>query len=231
MSSPAGDARVLLRLLRGLPRRGLQRDRLQAFYAPQAGDYDAFRERLLHGRGELLSLMEFAPGQVLVDLGAGTGSNLESLGPVARRLARADLVDLCPALLDVAWRRFDAWDNVRIVEQDAAIYDPGIAADRVLFSYSLTMMPGWHEALQNALRWLKPGGLLGVVDFRMPTGWLAGTFWRRWFAHDGVRLDANHQSTLRASLELLHFREGRGRVPWLPLRAPYYLFVGRKPGG
>lgn len=231
MSVPVGEARVLLRLLRGLPHRGAHQDRLQAFYAPQAGYYDAFRERMLHGRSRLLELMQFAPGQVLVDLGAGTGWNLESLGPCARELARADLVDLCPALLDVARRRFEGWSNVRVIEHDAASYDPGVRADRILFSYSLSMMPGWRAALQNALRMLKPGGLLGVADFRLPAGRIAAAFWRRWFAHDGVKLDPEHMAELRASFAELHCMERCGAVPWLPLRAPYYLFVGRKRAG
>ena len=42
---PGTDARVLLQLLRGQPRRGSQAERLQAFYGPQARGYDAFRER------------------------------------------------------------------------------------------------------------------------------------------------------------------------------------------
>ncbi|NEX21149.1 SAM-dependent methyltransferase, partial [Thiorhodococcus mannitoliphagus] len=49
----ATDARILMRLLLGQPRRGSHAERLQAFYAPQAADYDRFRERLLHGREAL----------------------------------------------------------------------------------------------------------------------------------------------------------------------------------
>lgn len=184
---------------------------------------------MLHGRARLLELMNFTPGQVLVDLGAGTGWNLEHLGPLGRELARADLVDLCPALLGVARRRFGEWPNVRVLEHDAATYEPGIGVDRVLFSYSLTMMPDWRTALRNAVRMLRPGGLLGVVDFGPPRRRLEGLFWRYWFAHDGVRLDAAHEAALRAALVPVYAESARGRVPWLPLRAPYYLFVGRKP--
>ena len=46
----AADARILWRLARGQPRQGDQATRLQAFYAPQAERYDAFRERLRYGR-------------------------------------------------------------------------------------------------------------------------------------------------------------------------------------
>lgn len=227
----AGDARVLWSLLRGLPRGRPHAAALQAFYAPQARQYDAFRERLLHGRTELLQRLDTEPGQTLVDLGAGTGRSVDLLGDDAARFARIDLVDLCPALLEVAARRCAGHGNTRLVQGDAAAYDPGQPVDRVLFCYSLSMMPDWRAALANACRMLQPGGRVGVVDFCPPAGRIAGAFWRSWFGHDGVRLDRAHQVELCALFEPLHFVERRGRVPFLPLlRAPYYLFVGRRPG-
>ena len=42
---------------------------------------------------------------------------------------------------------------------------PEGAADVVTFSYSLTMIPDWFAALENAAAMLKPGGTIGVVDF------------------------------------------------------------------
>ncbi|MGE5155158.1 MAG: class I SAM-dependent methyltransferase, partial [Bdellovibrio bacteriovorus] len=160
-----GDARVLLRLLRGQPRRGPLAERLQAFYAPQAVHYDSFRERLLHGRAELLERLAPEPGSWLVELGAGTGRNLAFLGDGLGSLGRIDLVDLCPALLDQARRRTRGLANVRVIEADAVRYRPERPVDCVFFSYSLSMIPDWEQALRNALAMLRPGGRLGVVDF------------------------------------------------------------------
>ena len=46
--------------------------------------------------------------------------------------------------------------------------------DRVFFSYSLSMIPRWREALDLAVRCVAPGGRLHVVDFgqqeHLPTG-------------------------------------------------------------
>ena len=56
------------------------RERLDAFYRGQADAYDDFRRRLLHGREELMGRLEFRPGDVWLDMGAGTGSNAELLG-------------------------------------------------------------------------------------------------------------------------------------------------------
>ena len=159
------DAAVLIQLLRGQSGSGTHAERLEAFYAPQAARYDTFRARLLHGRRELIDLLDPLPGDQVVELGGGTGANLEWFGARLARLRSFELVDICPALLDVARRRSAALRNVRIVRADAALYQPQAPVDSVYFSYALTMIPDWQRAIENAIAMLKPGGKLGVVDF------------------------------------------------------------------
>ncbi|MEO7432975.1 MAG: hypothetical protein ABIR62_13320, partial [Dokdonella sp.] len=104
-----------------------------------------------------------------------------------------------------------------------------------ILSYALTMIPDWRATIRNAITMLKPGGVLGVVDFYVSPappggshGWLTRAFWPTWFAHDGVRLDPEHLQTLRAHVPLHEIIEARASVPYLPLaRVPYYLFIGR----
>jgi S-adenosylmethionine-diacylgycerolhomoserine-N-methlytransferase len=234
-----GDAQVLLRLLRGQPRRGTLAERLEAFYAPQAAHYDAFRERLLRGRAELMERLAPAPGEVLVELGAGTGRNLDFLGARLAALGRVDLVDLCPALLEQARRRTRGLPNVRVVEADAVGYRPEGPVDCVYFSYALTMIPDWEGALRNALAMLRPGGRLGVVDFYVAQadpapglvrhGPLTRWFWPRWFGHDGVHPNPAHLTALQRLLPDHHLTEHRAPVPYLPgVRVPWYCFVGHR---
>jgi len=234
------DVRVLASLVRGQPRGGTHAERLQAFYAPQAAHYDAFRERLLHGRAELMAWMDPPPGARVVELGGGTGRNLDLLGDRLDGLASLELVDLCPALLAQARLRARRLANVRVIEADATTYRPAQPADLVYFSYALTMIPEWRPALMNALAMLRPGGILGVVDFyvseRDPApglarhGALTRAFWPRWFGHDGVHPNPEHLPTLRRLLPDHRLMEGQGPVPYLPgVRVPYYVFVGRVP--
>ena len=243
LSMLASDTMVLLHLLRG-QRGKLGEDshaqNLERFYAPQASRYDDFRDRLLHGREELLERLAPAPGSTVIELGGGTGRNLEFLGARMLSLDRVDVVDICPALLSQASERCARWPEVaHAVQADAATYDPGRLADCVYFSYSLTMMPDWRATLANALRMLRPGGLLGVVDFyvsdrELPSGFahhnaLERWFWQHWFAHDGVHLSEKHLPALAQCTEPIHVGEHMGSIPWLPgLRAPYFLYVGRK---
>jgi len=233
------EARVLYALARGTPRTGSHVERLQRFYAPQAQAYDAFREKLLHGRRELIDLLPTAAANRVVELGAGTGRNLELFGSRLAQLACAEAVDLCPALLAVARARLSHLPNVRVIEADATSYRAPEAVDVVYFSYALTMIPDWRAAIDNALGMLRSDGVLGVVDFHLPRlkaeeGWwsrraLGNHFWRTWFAHDGVYLSEQHLPYLRDQLRAQVCFERTSRVPFLPwLRVPYYIFVGRK---
>jgi S-adenosylmethionine-diacylgycerolhomoserine-N-methlytransferase len=223
------DARILWRLVCGKPGRGSHAENLQAFYGPQADGYDAFRARLLHGRPEMLAALDVKPGQVVVDLGCGTGSNLDILADRADSADRLILVDLCPALLAKARARASGRPNVMLLEGDAARWSPPTIADRVILSYALTMMPDWQKVIGNAKRMLKPGGRIGVVDFYLPDGAnrIESLFWRKWFAHDGVELSSLRLAELRREFPQHHCFEMRGTVPYLPgLRVPYFYFVG-----
>jgi len=234
-----GELQVLWRLLRGQPKSGSLAERLTAFYAPQAAQYDAFRERLLHGRAELMQRLAPPPGATVLELGAGTGRNLGFLGERVADLGAVELVDLCPALLALARQRTADLPNVRVIEADAVTYQSTQLFDVVYFSYALTMIPNWEGALHNALALLKPGGKLGVVDFYVSEAQpaaglvrhaaLTRWFWPRWFGHDGVHPQPAHLPTLRRLLPDHELSEHRASVPYLPgVRVPYYVFVGKK---
>jgi S-adenosylmethionine-diacylgycerolhomoserine-N-methlytransferase len=217
--------------------------RLENFYAGQADQYDAFRRRLLPGREDLYQRIDTPEGGTWVDLGGGTGANLEAIGPQIGRLGQLYVVDLSPSLLAVAQRRVHdrGWSQVQVVHADACRFRPPQgAADVVTLSYSLTMIPDWFAALENARAMLRPGGLIGVVDFyvsrKYPApgharhGWPTRTFWPAWFGCDNVFLSPDHMPYLHHVFQPQHFFEGRAAVPYLPLgRVPYYAFIGRKP--
>lgn len=248
----ASDLRILYHLALKPVRGKDHAARMESFYAGQAGAYDDFRKRLLKGRQELWNLIPPPPGGTWLDMGGGTGANLEYFkGPgtgdrgQTERLAGLEkiyVLDLSHSLLEIAKQRIAAqgWTNVETVEADATTFQPpGGPVDVVTFSYSLTMIPDWYAAIENALAILKPGGTIGVVDFYVSRkyasdggarhGWLTRTFWPTWFALDNVYPSPDHVPFLHRHFDPLHFEEHRAKVPYIPLaRVPYYLFVGRK---
>jgi len=234
------DIAVLARLARGMPRRRSHAESLGAFYGVQSAHYDRFRERLLRGRADLIADIELPPHAYVVELGGGTGRNIEFFGDRIARIARYDVVDLCAPLLLRARERARVIPPLHAVEADATTWRPARPADVVILSYALTMIPDWRAAIANALAMLAPGGQLAVVDFYVSPargardavrhGALTRRFWPAWFRHDGVRLDPAHLPALRAALPTHAVVEARAGVPYLPLmRVPYYRFIGRKP--
>ncbi len=218
-------------------------ERMENFYSGQAAAYDAFRRRLLQGREELWSSITLLKQPLIwVDMGGGTGSNLEFFGHQVSELAKIYVVDLADSLLSVARERakIAGWTNVEPVHADATTFCPPEGyADVVTFSYSLTMIPDWMTALDNARKILKPGGEIGVVDFFVSRkhvsvgqtrhSWLTRHGWPAWFATDNVFLSPDHIPRLRDQFETVRLTEHRAKIPYLPLvRVPYYLFVGRK---
>ncbi len=217
-------------------------ERMESFYAGQAEAYDDFRKRLLHGREELFQRIELPVDGTWVDLGGGTGANLEFIAESVPKLRQAYVVDLASSLLQVAQQRFQShkWSNVEAIEADATAWQPPEGGvDVVTFSYSLTMIPDWFAAIENALRMLKPGGLIGVVDFYVARkhpasdlqrhGWFTRTFWPTWFASDNVFPSPDHLPYLQSHFDCQWLNESRSKVPYIPwIRTPFYQFIGRK---
>ncbi|CEL01400.1 hypothetical protein BJX68DRAFT_263098 [Aspergillus pseudodeflectus] len=170
-----------------------QQDALESFYKTQATVYDATRKRLLRGREDMLGLVaaqlkyklenkDLQAGKaVWVDIGGGTGYNIEAMAAfvsVPEFFSHVYLVDLSPSLCEVARQRFErlGWKNVSVVCQDARSFrlpedgiEPGktssAGADVVTMSYSLSMIPDYYSVVDSLGQLVKPSGLLGVCDF------------------------------------------------------------------
>ncbi|KAF1812739.1 hypothetical protein P152DRAFT_324651 [Eremomyces bilateralis CBS 781.70] len=114
---------------------GNQQDALESFYRAQASAYDATREKLLRGREDMLGLVAAQMAHrkesgallnkiIWVDIGGGTGWNIEEMGrflDVQTFFHAVYLVDFSPSLCEVARARFErlGWANVKVICQDA----------------------------------------------------------------------------------------------------------------
>lgn len=117
---------------------GSQQDALESFYKSQASIYDATRSRLLQGREDMLALVaaqikhrreaaQTSKKPIWVDIGGGTGWNIEHMGTqldVPTFFHAVYLVDLSTSLCEIARKRFErlGWKNVHVVCQDARVF-------------------------------------------------------------------------------------------------------------
>lgn len=234
-----GKLKILYRLLNSRIAGMTHAARVENFYREQADDYDESRARMLRGREELLESIPIPDEAVMVELGAGTGFNLELLGDRVSHMRQAHLVDLSPSLLKIARRRIEklGFANVHLHEADATVFSLPQPVDVVICSYSLTMIPDWFVAIDNARRLLKPDGVLAVVDYyvsrNFPTigqvrhGWSLRTYAPTLFERNGVRPNPDHIYYLHYRFDPIHFSEHMGKAYGRYLNVPYFRFIGR----
>jgi S-adenosylmethionine-diacylgycerolhomoserine-N-methlytransferase len=164
-------------------------ENMDRMYRLQRYFYDLTRKYYLLGRDQLLEEMNVQPGDRVLEAGCGTARNLIIL---AKRHPAAMFygLDASAAMLETAQAKADG-SGAKNIELKTALADDvrfdgtfGLAEkfDKIFFSYSISMIPPWRESIENALRNLKPGGELFIVDF-YDQGDLPGPFRRflRWW--------------------------------------------------
>ncbi|KAF2487531.1 hypothetical protein BDY17DRAFT_244421 [Neohortaea acidophila] len=181
------------------------------------------------------------------------------------------LVDLSTSLCEIARQRFQrlGWKNVHVICQDArtfnlADYESGVeesrrdfsigqsaydedakdsvGADLLTMSYSLSMIPEFHSAVDSITNLLAADGIVGVVDFYVQNQiefqsrnyiggaidrhcmWISRVFWRTWFELDRVNLESARRDYIEYKFGTILSTNKRCRL--LGLRIPYYIFVG-----
>jgi S-adenosylmethionine-diacylgycerolhomoserine-N-methlytransferase len=145
---------------------------MDRIYRRQRHFYDLTRKYYLLGRDDLIAGLDAGPGMRVLEVGCGTGRNLIV---AARRFpeARFTGLDISAEMLATARARIASaglGDRITLVEGDATDFDAaalsgGAGFDRVLLSYTVSMIPDWQRALAMAASALAPGGRLDLVDF------------------------------------------------------------------
>ena len=209
-------------------------ERMDRHYRYQRYIYDATRTHYLLGRRHLISDLTPLKGDKVLEIGCGTAWNLVR---VAKMYPHAGVVglDVSSAMLataETSLKRKGLEKRVVLAQGDATSFDAQAAFgqatfERIFFSYALSMIPAWREALAHCVRFLPRGGSLHIVDFGQ-CGQLPGLFRRALFAflkHYTVTPRADLEDEIRKvaaangltyTFEKLH----RGYTDYAVLRKP-----------
>lgn len=136
-------------------------------YRGQRHIYDFTRKYYLFGRDTLIAGLAARPGMRVLEVACGTGRNLAKVGK-AWPGVRLFGLDISAEMLKSA--RAALGDEARLGQGDACAFDAADllgepAFERIVLSYSLSMIPDWLGALDHAAGQIAPGGSLHVVDF------------------------------------------------------------------
>lgn len=195
--------------------------RMDLFYRQERHKYDRSRRFYLWGRDTLIEKLEIPDGGALLEVGCGTARNLIKLAkrnPVVRlygldasslmlktaetNLRHQNLESRITLKLGVA----ESWNH----ETDFGLQKP---FDAIVFSYSLSMIEDWKDAIETALRNLRPGGRIYVVDFGDQAGMPA---WYRGLSNVWFGYLSRHHAYNRLFEIPGHFRQlekaGRGQA-------------------
>ncbi len=177
---------------------------MDATYRRQRIIYDATRKYYLLGRDHLIRNLNPPEGGKVLEVACGTGRNLAK---IADRYPGCDLygLDISSEMLTSARAKLKG--RATLAQADACNFDPAEVFgtpkfDRIILSYSLSMIPDWTAALATSARHLAPGGELHLVDFGdqqgLPAWFRAGL--HAWLAkfHVTPRADLEHELTTLA---------------------------------
>ena len=147
-------------------------EKMDKMYRHQRYFYDFTRKYYLLGRDKLIEKLNVKKGENVLEIGCGTARNLMIL---ARKFPNANFygLDASAAMLETARKKISVKNAENITLANVLAGDFNYQKtfnltqpfDAIYFSYSITMIPAWKQAIANALENLKNGRSLYIVDF------------------------------------------------------------------
>jgi ubiquinone/menaquinone biosynthesis C-methylase UbiE len=159
----------------------LTQERLDAYYHRRAGSYNETdtnvsffgRYPRIEMREATMDLAQLQPGDKVLDFACGAGANfpyiMERIGPTGKLVG----VDYSQDMLDEARGVIarGGWDNVELIQSDAATMTPGTDFNAVVCTLGLVVIPRHEMAMQAAWDALKPGGTYAIADLSESERW------------------------------------------------------------
>jgi demethylmenaquinone methyltransferase/2-methoxy-6-polyprenyl-1,4-benzoquinol methylase len=144
-----------------------EQERVRKRYDGMARAYAATGQLIVAHRQEATVALGVQPGEHILDLACGPGVNFKS---ILKDLGTGGLLvglDYSSGMIEQAQQRVkvNEWSNATPLLGDAArLPFADCEFDRVLGTYSFSVIPDYQQAFDEVARVLKPGGTLVVLD-------------------------------------------------------------------
>jgi demethylmenaquinone methyltransferase/2-methoxy-6-polyprenyl-1,4-benzoquinol methylase len=153
------------------------RERLIATYRKKARHYD-ITSRFYPAPGypqrsqrlRTVQALSLRSGATVIDIACGTGLNFPIIERIIGPGGQIVGVDITDAMLTRARDRVSAhgWDNVSLVQSDAAEYVFPSRVDAIMSTYAMTQIPECAQVIANGAAALSAGGHWAVLDLKVP---------------------------------------------------------------
>lgn len=164
----------------------MQKKYLDLFYKLQAPFYDITRRLILFNHKEAVDALDIQTNDTVYDVACGTGKNIKYL----KEKTQADHIiglDYSKSLLGIAQRKFP---DVKFIYADVTTYHFNPKADKIICSYSLSMIDEREKAIANMVHNLKPWGKIVILDFNPKRRyWILSKFMKRFLESCHINLD------------------------------------------
>jgi len=123
-------------------------------------------------RKRTIDLLELSKGDIVVELGCGTGLNfslvLDKIGTEGKIIG----VDITDKMLDQVQKRIKekGWKNVELVQSDFAEYDFPDNVDGIFSTGAIQYSTQYDKVIKNGYDALKRGRNFVIMDFKMSQG-------------------------------------------------------------
>ncbi len=147
----------------------------QPAYQEHARSYDHRTSAFQDYRQAVVEALPVRPGQVVLDVGCGTGlchgSLLDKVGPQGSVVG----IEESPEMAAVARERIEqeGWDNVTVVQSSAEDAQITLTADAALFCAVHDILQS-RDALRNVLSKLRPGAGVAAGGGKWAAAWMVG---------------------------------------------------------
>ena len=143
----------------------------RAKYREHAEDYDLASAGAHAMRAWAVRMLELRPGDVVLDVGCGTGLNFGRLGERVGAEGQIIGIELCGEMLARARERLETAGCAGMLVESAVEWaEIPATADAALFSYTHDVLRS-PAALENVFRHLRPGARVAAAGLMRPPWW------------------------------------------------------------
>jgi demethylmenaquinone methyltransferase/2-methoxy-6-polyprenyl-1,4-benzoquinol methylase len=141
-------------------------------YKERAAGYDESAQYTMPLRRRTIGLLNLQPGQVVLDVGAGTGLSYALLRDEVGETGRVLAFEQSPEMFEQARARVERerWRNVWQVCAPAETVQLPESADAVLFNYTHDILRT-PAALANLMRQVRPGARIAIAGIKYFPWW------------------------------------------------------------